>query len=1121
MTRTSDGVRLAARTLIVSDLSLHEPVGQPAPDEPLGRDAELREIAELIARARSGNGRLVLVSGDAGVGKTSLADAVMRRAQEQGLRVAWGRCWEGGDAPAYWPWSQILRDLVKLHIRDGAIGPVDAVVTLLQRISPRAAGAEPPISSGASFRLHDDIVQLLLETAGSRPSLFVLDDVHAASESDLSLLRLLSAELSNAPLLVLATHRPLPLQARPGSSRLLTDLLRGAVHIPLDGLDSSAVADLAARVVGVRPPAAVTDALVEATGGNPFFVVEIARSLGRDGWSAMELPDARAPLPAGVRGAVRLRLEPLPDDALHLLRLAAVIGREFDLATLQAAAGVDIEGLLPALSVAVEAGVVARAPVASGRYAFAHVLYREVLYDDLPLADRTRIHATLARVMSDRHAGDEGFATTEVARHFLEGAPLVDGLVAAHWTARAAARAAAARAYPEASRWYERTLELLTGVDAPGEDILGCALQLGDAQLHAGRTLEARSTFERAADVADQLGSAQGFAMAALGRACGLGGYGYVADADPVVIDLLERALLRVGEEDSPTRARLLGRLAVELYYSDQVSRRRALADEAVAVASRLEDPATGLIASYSRLVAGHGPDDVGARLEGSRAIIAGAHAVHDDELELRGRHLRLVTLLELGDVGEAEAEIRRFAQAVRRSPRPLSHWQLAVLDAARAFTAGRFDDAEEHAHTALALGDAVLGTAARVVFGVQVCMLRWAQGRIDEILPAIRLYLEEFPGSAWAGALSFMEAQRGHVDHARTHVERLIGHDGARVARDGNWLVTLCMLTMACWELGDEQGAALLRRELSPYADQIAIANAGAASFGSVSVFLGLAASATGDLDAAERYLGAGLARNRAVGDRPLTAWALHHYVRVLRRRGLPTDLVRAAEMEHELRASAAALGMAWLTEDRADDPPAETPDAGEEAAQLVFRREGEYWVVGRPDGPARLRDSAGMRYLHRLLQEPSRELHALDLVTSNAGQRVSADGLTRGTHDTGTGPILDERAKHEYRQRLRDLQEDLQEAEDHHDLERAASCRAEIEALTTELVRAVGLGGRDRPSSSATERARISVTKAIRRAIQGIGPHLPEVADHLQRSTRTGTYCSYEPAQPRTWLL
>jgi hypothetical protein len=189
------------------------------------------------------------------------------------------------------------------------------------------------------------------------------------------------------------------------------------------------------------------------------------------------------------------------------------------------------------------------------------------------------------------------------------------------------------------------------------------------------------------------------------------------------------------------------------------------------------------------------------------------------------------------------------------------------------------------------------------------------------------------------------------------------------------------------------------------------------------------------------------------------------------------------------------------------------------------VFSREGEYWTVTFGGHTARLRDTAGLRYLARLLADPGRELHVLDLVAGERGPVLDVSaapepGVARAELGDA-GALLDARAKDAYRRRLAEIEEDIEEARMMGDAEREGQANTERDILIRELSRAVGLGGRDRRAGSASERARVSVTRAVRSAIARLREHNPQLGEHLERSVRTGTCCAYlpDPRVPVDW--
>jgi hypothetical protein len=280
------------------------------------------------------------------------------------------------------------------------------------------------------------------------------------------------------------------------------------------------------------------------------------------------------------------------------------------------------------------------------------------------------------------------------------------------------------------------------------------------------------------------------------------------------------------------------------------------------------------------------------------------------------------------------------------------------------------------------------------------------------------------------------------------------------------------------------------------------------------------------GDHDAAERHLVQAIAINERMGARPWTAHARHDLARLLRSRALPGDRARAAELDALAHETARAIGMTALERqlssqtDRAAAPASVVASSGE------FLREGEYWTASLGAEPVRIRDSKGMGYLARLLSRPGQEIHALDLVqggSTGSAFPSGGDAALRGDAWSDAGPVLDARAKAAYRDRIAELDEEQSAADAANDEERAHRARAEIETIVEQLSAAVGIGGRDRPAGAVTERARISVTRAIRLALSRIGQQAPELGRHLDATIHTGTYCSYvpDPRAPISWRL
>jgi hypothetical protein len=270
----------------------------------------------------------------------------------------------------------------------------------------------------------------------------------------------------------------------------------------------------------------------------------------------------------------------------------------------------------------------------------------------------------------------------------------------------------------------------------------------------------------------------------------------------------------------------------------------------------------------------------------------------------------------------------------------------------------------------------------------------------------------------------------------------------------------------------------------------------------------------------------------NERMGALPWVAHTQHDLAKMLHERDRPGDRESAVGLLHAASATCAKLGMVALGRKVADvlatlgvlaAGPEERTTLPADASTGTFRREGEYWSIAFDGDAFRARDSKGIRYLAHLLGTPGREIHALELVAAIEGhspeRRRPDAAMTVAAGNAGE--VLDERAKTEYRQRLRDLESELAEAEDWNDPERASRIREEIDFLARELGAAVGLGGRDRKSASNAERARVNVTRAIRSALDRIVEHSPSLGRHLATTVRTGTFCSYQPDQraPVSW--
>jgi tetratricopeptide (TPR) repeat protein len=1116
--------------------------GTSEPTRPfVGRLRELGELSTVLAESAARRGRLFLVTGEPGIGKSRLMEEFAGLLADQGWQVLTGRCWERGGAPAYWPWIQVVR-AAGSEFEDCMPAPADT--------GGRPGTSEPlPAPTSADpesdrFRLFDGVARFLMKAADDGRLLVVLDDLHAADEPSLLLLRFLAQTITGERIVVVGAYREAEQRVHE-LAELFAELARVGHRIPLRGLSRAEVGTYISRVAARAAPEAVVAKVHDVTAGNPFFVGEVVRVLLADG----SLADPGQPMvnpvlriPEEVHALIRRRVAGLEREAIANLRVAAVIGREFELGVLHRVSRLSVRRLADALSQAVRAGILAEDTAVPGRYAFTHELVRETLYQDMPAARRLVLHRTVALVLQALFDDDLEPHLAELAHHFTQSAPLGDAAPAVEFSVRAGDRAAGLLAYEDAARHYARALRLLPMLEhVDGEQRCAVLLRLGDVLWRAGDDKQARRSFEEAAAVASRLGAAEMLARAALGHLAGawawLGGAGVTGfGGETTHVHLLEQALAALPEGDSSLRAQVLARLAAALYQrADQADRRAALCAQAVGMAGRLGDPQALLVALYARHWATLAPDLLGVRLANAAEMLDVAVTVGDEEAAFLARHARLHCLLERCDIAGVDAELEAMANLADRTRQPFHRWRTANARAMRALLDGRLEEAERLARSALEIGGLRQSDYVPYLFEHALLVtIRWMQGRLGELREAIRFHGERFSSLArWRNALVAVEVADERA--ARAEVERHALRDFADLPRDGLWLLHLCSLAEACVLLGDERRAARLYQLLSPYADRNAISMT-TMPFGPVALRLGMVAAMLGRWEEAERHFQLAMERCTQLRAPAITARVLYERSRMLVARGEEADLASAAELLGRAEGICRELDLPRVGDRVAAlaasiDPSRRAAVAGPSVSGAVFRREGDYWTVAYAGQTAHLRDMKGLHYLACLLRRPGREVHVLELVREAEGlpaeptRGLSSDamleaGLRRSRLDEADR-LFDPQAKAAYRRRLRDLEEDLEEARSWGDPERAARAQEEMDALTEELLREAGLGGRDRALPSPAERARVSVTKAIRKAIRTTARQCPTLGDHLAASVRTGRYCSYAPPgeAPPAW--
>ncbi len=719
----------------------------------------------------------------------------------------------------------------------------------------------------------------------------------------------------------------------------------------------------------------------------------------------------------------------------------------------------------------------------------------------------------------------------ESARHHLAPAHGTDPGASVGRAEQAGDNALVELAWEDAAGHYRQALDVLAATDGPDadgpdadDDRARLLLAAGRALLSAGDANGGRSAYDEAADLARRRGRADDLARAALGLSATLEAFD-PSPPDPAAQPLLEAALAALGPGHPALRARVGARLSMALGTADspEPGRRRELSNDAVALARRLDDDEALVAALVSRCDASAGPADRQIRLDDADEIVRLAGPSGDVERELVGRRLRVVALLEGGDVHAVDAEIAAFASVTGRLGQPRLSWIVALWQSMRALLQGRFGECERRNSEAAILGRRGGAARAGSLATVQFFGLRVAQDRLVELEAPARALAERPGDRAGSGAtLACLLGLRGRDGEACAELARL-AHDrfGTLGAHDPRWLAALAVLAELAATLDRRPEATVLYELLLPYARFFAVEAMGSVCHGSVSRHLGLLAHALGRWDEADLHFGHALDDNTSAGAPLLAAHTRSQWSALRRARDIDGDWEQGLDLLIGAEAIYRRLGVDRLADEarrvlaRSHEPAAsERSSAGN-----AFRREGDRWLLSYGRVQVRVADSLGMHDLAAFVANPGRSFHVVDLAAGvfaggvgQAGQRPRTVPGTAGGGTPQPQPDIDALARAEYRVRLAELDDMGATA----DPVRVSLARAERDFIEAELA------GADRPAPTATdpvERARRAVASRIRLSLDRIDDAHPALGRHLRHSVRTGMFCSYEPEIPTNW--
>ena len=1075
----------------------------------VGRSREVVELSSSLDDAIAGRGRLFLISGEPGIGKTWLGDEVARHAAERGMRVAWGRCWEGGGAPAYWPWVQVVRSLLVHPDRTRARPPLvtPEIGQLVPELSSETNRPTPSDPDQARFRLFDGVATMLKDAARSQPLVLIFDDLHEADQASLEMLKFVTRGLRDSQIVVIGNYRDTEVRRSQTLSNAIAELLREGDQIPLAGLAETEVAQMVEARAALVPSASFVAELYRTTAGNPLFVDGVVRVLMAEGKlaSADRLDLSGFKLPEGSRGAIHKRLAMLPADAQVLLVVAAVIGQEFESGLLERVSSLPREKLSDLIGEAAAAGIIVS--LDGSRHRFTHPMIREALYNETAAAERIALHRRIGEALEEIYASDLSPHLAELAHHYRQSRDLDKAI---DYSVRAGKAAYAFFAYEEVVLHWEAAAALQKEQGADSTERARLLEDLGAAQLLG---LEERGVgyLKQALELYEGLGQVE-----AASRLHVKIGHSLITLNDPVLrgcplaLSHFRSAETLLGEnQDFRLRCSLylgLSAVASELCQGDQAfeASRRALE-----IGVQSGDELLWVWGAFAHAGSLYDAGDLAKAFELLRQAWQKADELNSTSAAAMAAASASYCHAHLWNPPEGEEWALRELSRSRLKHAPSLRRRLFHNLAHACVFGGKLDEARRHlTETPCLLAEANVAFYAGDWSQAESTLLRdlEQQGR-----RAGRRKQEGF-AMLWLGRLHHARSEYSKAENLLSRALAIVQGQHLYTEIDIRSELTVLYVDSAR-AIEAQSHLARLREIINAGENWCGLAGHVARAEAAVALAEGRFQNAQGHFEAALE-----------ISRRFQVPWdeaeALHRWGRALD---------AAGEHQRALEMFDAAIeiyerhhgGRCWidrLLSDRATAVEAiavlANVDLGK--GQCTFRREGEYWTLAYECRTSRLKDAKGLHYIARLLQCPGEQVSAIDLAAFASG----GDPDAHRTIDLGdAGEVLDAKARADYKRRLDELREEIERSRRMNDIIATEKAEAEYEALSQHLIAAAGFGGHTRRTASHRERARVAVTKSIKTAIESIRACDSALGRHLGSSIRTGHYCCYECPEATRW--
>jgi class 3 adenylate cyclase/tetratricopeptide (TPR) repeat protein len=884
----------------------------------VGRTSEIGMLLERWELAKGGQGQAVFVSGEAGIGKSRLVDALEERLHGNRHELVRLQCSPYHATSAFYPIIERLSRLAGFSPADDKTMRAKKFSTILARYGEKPSDVGPiyaellSLDLGDAFKPLDLSAQqrkeLIVRTLANRlllaakvaPVLFVVEDAHWIDPSTSEVLKEVVGRMHGAEVLVVVTHRP----------EWTADWAIGLAQVTtlaIGRLTRQQIRELIESMVD-NVPVQLADRIAERTDGVPLFVEELTRSILESGKAAslsVEIPDS-------LQGSLMARLDRLTAVAKKVAQVASVIGREFDRDLLSKVAGLDDRTLDGALHQLMSTQLFVVGGVVRDALVFRHALIQDTAYQSLLSRRRRYYHEAIARTLIDAYPDRVVTQPELIAQHYVKAQKIE--LAFPYWM-KAGERALGRSANYEAVDHFQNALAMAE--DLPGQarqkEVLEATLKLGEALAAAGRVSDSVAKYRLTAQLAREAGDTKAFIRSTLGFDAA-----QFLSAKPLAesLPLLTEAMGKIDSNDQRSRCQLLSRLARAHSLVGDSKNSSKCHKEGVNLARRIGDKnslfelAVLYFLTPKTVKSVTEANDRTARVDEIKRLSAD---LNDDA---RGRALTVDVYVstELGDRARANRAVEGLEELGTLRQRLNVLWLARMARAMMAILDGRFTAAEALAEEALSLGRQTHGTEVEGVYGMQMFTIRREQSRLSEVAPVVKHLIEENPDeTTWLPGFALIAADLGYRDAAQRRLNEM-ARTGFSMPLDAKRSASLSFISEVAVSLGDQEAAQTIYDLMLAYKNMTLTAGVATVCFGAASRYLGMLSATLGDFEKAAGHFEHALEMNASSGSRPWLAHTQAEYANLLLKIGGKKAAERAMSLSEQAWAIAAELDMVRL---------------------------------------------------------------------------------------------------------------------------------------------------------------------------------------------------------------